>query len=354
MAAWVPPAPDGTIAASPAGAASVTPTAPVAAGRGPGLPTEPMIVGVGQARGFSGFAGFGWRVLVLVPRSEALAPVRTMAFIFAALLGGVALLTMLAAGWVSQAIARPITALTDFTRRYVRQAAQPAAGATGRRGGRTARRLRADGGRHRPIQQRLARASALAAVGEMSAVIAHEVRTPLGILRLSAQILRRESGISEEGRELVGFIESETQRLNGLVSAMLDSARPRPPNMEPNDLHELIQHAAGMLAAQAADRSVQVSLQLQATDACVACDAEQMTQVLLNLMLNGLQILRQGGQIQISTRDAAGQLVIEVADDGPGIAPEERKRIFEAFFFKREGAWGWASRGAEDRGRARR
>lgn len=341
MAAWVPPAPDGTIAASPAGAASVTPTAPVAAGRGPGLPTEPMIVGVGQARGFGGFAGFGWRVLVLVPRSEALAPVRTMAFIFAALLGGVALLTMLAAGWVSQAIARPITALTDFTRRYVRdkQLSPPPAPQGGEVGELRDAFVQMVGDIDQS-QQRLARASALAAVGEMSAAIAHEVRTPLGILRSSAQILRRESGISEEGRELVGFIESETQRLNGLVSAMLDSARPRPPNMEPNDLHELIQHAAGMLAAQAADRSVQVSLQLQATDACVACDAEQLTQVLLNLMLNGLQILRQGGQIQISTRDAAGQLVIEVADDGPGIAPEERKRIFEAFFFKREGGLG--------------
>jgi signal transduction histidine kinase len=306
-----------------------------------GLPREPMIVGVGQARGFGGFAGFGWRVLVLVPRSQALAPITTMAWIFAALLGGIALATMVAAGWVSQVIARPITALTEFTRRYVRdkQITPPPQAGTGEVG-----ELRdAFVQMVRDIdqsQQRLARASALAAVGEMSAAIAHEVRTPLGILRSSAQILRRESGISEEGRELVGFIESETQRLNGLVSAMLDSARPRAPHMEPNDLHALIAHAAAMLSAQAADRSVQITLQLSAPDAQLACDAEQMTQVLLNLMLNGLQILKQGGRMQISTAVQAEMLVIDVADDGPGIAPEERQRIFEAFFFKREGGLG--------------
>lgn len=339
MAAWASLGPVAAGASAAGGAASVTAAASLNAA--PGLPTEPMIVGVGQARGFGGFAGFGWRVLVLVPRSAALAPIRNMAFIFAALLGGIALVTMVAAGWVSQAIARPITALTDFARRYVRdkQLSPPPAAP----GGEVGELRDAFVQMVRDIdrsQQQLARASALAAVGEMSAVIAHEVRTPLGILRSSAQILRRESGISEEGRELVGFIESETQRLNGLVSAMLDSARPRPPHMEPNDLHELIQHAVGMLAAQAADRSVRVSLQLRAADARVSCDAEQMTQVLLNLMLNGLQILRQGGHLQIATLEADGQLVIDVADDGPGIAPAERQRIFEAFFFKREGGLG--------------
>jgi signal transduction histidine kinase len=110
--------------------------------------------------------------------------------------------------------------------------------------------------------------------------------------------------------------------------------------METNDLHALIAHAAAMLSAQAADRSVQITLQLSAPDAQLACDAEQMTQVLLNLMLNGLQILKQGGRMQISTAVQAEMLVIDVADDGPGIAPEERQRIFEAFFFKREGGLG--------------
>jgi two-component system, NtrC family, sensor histidine kinase HydH len=70
------------------------------------------------------------------------------------------------------------------------------------------------------------------------------------------------------------------------------------------------------------------------------CDPEQMTQVLLNLVLNGLQMLSDGGRVVVGTHDDASQLVIEVADDGPGIAPAARARIFEAFFFQREGGIG--------------
>lgn len=312
----------------------------VLAGRS-GLPAEPMIGGVGPTRSFGGFDGFGWRVLVLVPRSQALAPVQSMALIFAGILGGIALLTLIGAGWVSEVIARPIAALTDYTRGYLRDPKLPPPPAT--HGGEVGELRDAFVQMVRDIeqsQQKLSRASALAAVGEMSAVIAHEVRTPLGILRSSAQILRRESGLSEEGRELIGFIESETLRLNGLVSSMLDSARPRAPHFAPADLHELIRHAVGLLSAQAAEKKVQFALQLDAPDARLQCDTEQMTQVLLNLLLNGLQILRSGGRIEVATREQGEQLVIDVADDGPGIAPQARARIFEAFFFQREGGLG--------------
>lgn len=83
-----------------------------------------------------------------------------------------------------------------------------------------------------------------------------------------------------------------------------------------------------------------MSTALAATDPMAECDEEQMTQVLLNLLMNGLQILQAGGRMEIATRDAGSALIIEIADDGPGIAPEERARIFEAFFFKREGGVG--------------
>jgi signal transduction histidine kinase len=189
-------------------------------------------------------------------------------------------------------------------------------------------------------QQKLVRASKLAVVGEMSSIIAHEVRTPLGILRSSAQMLQREPGISEEGHELVGFIESETERLNRLVSAMLDTARPRAPAFGAVDLHALIRQSIAMLAAQMAKKQVVVSEALQAVNPVVECDEEQMTQVLLNLLMNGLQILDHGGRIDVASHDDGQFVYIEIADDGPGIDPAERARVFEAFFFKREGGVG--------------
>jgi signal transduction histidine kinase len=189
-------------------------------------------------------------------------------------------------------------------------------------------------------QRNLVRASKLAVVGEMSSVIAHEVRTPLGILRSSAQVLQREAGISAEGRELLGFIESETERLNRLVSAMLDTARPRVPVYAQVDLHALIVRSVAMLTAQAERARVTIDLKLDAENARVECDEEQMTQVVLNLVLNGVQILGEDGRMEIATRDEGSDLVIEIADDGPGIEPAERSRVFDAFFFKREGGIG--------------
>jgi signal transduction histidine kinase len=300
-----------------------------------------VIVGLGRAGGFAGFAGLGLSTLVIEEQSEALAPVRRMAEFSFAILVGLILITLGVASRVSGSIARPIMALTTLTRRYklgeTPSEALPAA--TGEVGelGDAFTKMMDDMDQSR---RKLVQASKLAVVGEMSAVIAHEVRTPLGILRSSAQMLRREPGLSDEGQELMGFIESETERLNRLVSAMLDSARPRPLNKLPTDLHALIHQSSALLGAQIEKRSISVTERFNAADVMVECDGEQITQVLLNLILNALQILPVGGRIRLATYQRKDQFFIEIADDGPGIPVEERTRIFEAFFFRREGGVG--------------
>jgi len=309
----------------------------------PGLPVvdSDVIVGAASSRGYANFAGFGWTTLIIQPVDQALAPIHRMAIIFMGLLGLIMLLTFSMATWVSREIARPITALTGFARSYMRNKvlqAPPVA-----QGGEVGELTEAFVQMVRDIdqsQQNLVRASKLAVVGEMSSVIAHEVRTPLGILRSSAQMLQRESGISEEGRELVGFIESETERLNRLVSAMLDTARPRAPSYEAVDMHDSIRKSIAMLGAQAEKKQVSVTTSLLASKPVIECDEEQITQVLLNLLMNGLQILGHGGRIELATHDDERHLYIEMADDGPGIDPAERTKVFEAFFFKREGGIG--------------
>ena len=309
----------------------------------PGAPVvdSDVIVGAATSRGYANFAGFGWTTLIVQPVDQALAPVHRMALIFLGLLGLIILLTLSMATWVSREIARPVAALTRFARGYMRSKVLHAPPVV--RGGEVGELTEAFVQMVRDIdqsQQNLVRASKLAVVGEMSSVIAHEVRTPLGILRSSAQMLSRESGISDEGRELVGFIESETERLNRLVSAMLDTARPRAPSYAAVDLHALIEKSIALLGGQAEKKQVVVTTALQAGRPVIECDAEQMTQVLLNLLMNGLQILGHGGRIEVSTRDDDRSLTIEIADDGPGIDPAERTRVFEAFFFRREGGIG--------------
>jgi signal transduction histidine kinase len=300
-----------------------------------------VVVGLGRAGGFAGFAGIGLSTLVIEAQSVALAPVRHMAEFSLAILVTLILITLWVARRISGSIAQPIIELTNFTHRYKvgQTPAEPPPVATGEVGelGEAFAKMMTDIDQSR---RKLVQASKLAVVGEMSAVIAHEVRTPLGILRSSAQMLRREPGLSDEARELMGFIESETERLNRLVSAMLDSSRPRPLHKVTTDLHELIHQSSTLLGAQIEKQRISVSERFDAADALVECDAEQITQVLLNLILNALQILSLGGQIRLATYQHMGFFFIQISDDGPGVPVEERARIFEAFFFRREGGVG--------------
>ena len=149
--------------------------------------------------------------------------------------------------------------------------------------------------------------------------MAHEIRTPIGILRSSAQMLMREPGLSGEGRELTSFIVGETERINGLVSTMLDSTRTREPKLKALDLNELIHFNVSLLSAQAEKGGITIAERLDAQPTIVNCDAEQMTQVLLNLIQNALQILPRGGRIDVSCRTVDESTRIEIADDGPGI-----------------------------------
>ncbi len=300
-----------------------------------------VMVGAATAPGYASFAGFGWTTLIIQPIAQALAPVHRMAIIFLGLLALAILLVLIVAIWISREIARPVVALTGFARDYIRSKVLSAPPQAGR--GEIGELTGAFVQMVRDIdqsQQNLVRASKLAVVGEMSSVIAHEVRTPLGILRSSAQMLLREDRISAEGRELAGFIESETERLNRLVTALLDAARPRALTFSDVDVQQLIQKCAAMLSAQAETRGIAISHNLQAANAVIECDENQLTQVLLNLLINGLQILAQGGHIDIAAHDDAQNMYIDIADDGPGVDPAERKKIFEAFFFKREGGIG--------------
>ena len=282
-----------------------------------------VTVGFEHSPGFQQFPGFGWTTLVIESSRQAYIPVRQMAWVFALLL---AITSLLAVGFsmlIAGRIARPIAALTDFTRRFKRdRQLPPAPQATGGEVGeltdtfiQTVRDLdqsRAD----------LIRASKLAVLGEVAAVMAHEIRTPVGILRSSAQMLARDPGLNEEARELTGFIESEADRLNRLVTTLLDSARQRLPHCQPTDLHDVIRHVAALLEAQAGKNNIAITLDLACTPSIVPLDAEQMTQVLLNLVLNALQILPPGGRITITTRSEDAHAIIEVADNGPGIPDE--------------------------------
>ena len=303
--------------------------------------TEARLSAISGASGFHRSPDFGWQVVLAQPETIAFAPVHRMGWVFLMLLALTAALAALAAAPVAARIARPLGLLTGFARNFMREqhaATPPDTGpAEVRELSAAFAQMIADLERSR---ENLTRAAKLAVVGEMAAAMTHEVRTPLGILRSSAQLLLREPDLSTEGREVCGFIISETERLNRLVSTLLDCARPRAPEFKPVDIGGLARQTAAMLAAQAQKKNIEIDCAQTKGETFAECDEEQITQVLLNLLLNALQILPENGHIAVAARLDGEDAVLEVADDGPGIPAALRERVFDPFFTQRAGGVG--------------
>ncbi len=200
------------------------------------------------------------------------------------------------------------------------------------------------------IYERMRRRDRLAAVGEMATGLAHEIRNPLGAIKAAAQYI--EPGMVEnEDREFLGILIEEVDRLNNVVTRFLDYARPLRLRLENLDLNQSIQRAITLMAPEAAARNVRIEVRLDPELPTMELDGEQIRQVLLNLLLNGIESMEGGGPIAVSTkflpsRDlnppapderlemplVRGKVVLQVEDDGAGIPPEQIDKIFNPFY----------------------
>jgi len=291
---------------------------------------------------------FNWVVSIAQYRSVVMAPVHRMGYMFILLLIVTGVLAAAFAAPLSGRITKPLARLTDYANRFMRssQSAPPVVD-----GPIEVRALSSAFGKMMDdltlSKENLTRAAKLAVAGEMAAAMSHEIRTPLGILRSSAQVLAREKGLSVEGQEVVAFINMETERLNKLVSTLVDSARPRQPEFALHDIVPLVEHSVAMLRMQANKKDVNLAMVVKshgeaavAEQILVECDAEQITQVLLNLLLNAIQVLPTGGKVAVSIIDAQDHVVVSVADDGAGVTEAQKEQIFDPFFTQRPGGIG--------------
>lgn len=295
--------------------------------------------GVAATTGLSQqFSISNWQVQIQKLHSDAVAPVHRLGYIFFGLLAATLLLAAVVVRPIAHAITAPILQLTDFVKGFAQQAKAnpPQSGPPEVRELSAAFETMTDD--LAKYQDELTRAAKLAVVGEMAAAMSHEVRTPLGILRSSADILKREKTLTDEGKEVLTFISAETERLNSLVSTLIDAARPRLPVFTETNLNALITSILAMLEAQAQAKTIQLTFEGQAVDALV--DADQMTQVIMNLVINAIQVLPKSGHIMVTLKLVNDQAVIAVMDDGEGIASAHQGEIFEPFFTKRAGGVG--------------
>lgn len=300
-----------------------------------------VLVGHAASRGYQGYPGLGWSLMVFQPTDQAFRSVRALLWLFGLVFLVTGLLAGMAALAVAGRIARPLVRLTAWTQDFVRHENPVGPQISGTR---EVKELGTAFGQMienlQQSRQQVIHAAKLAMVGEMAAIMAHEVRTPLGILHTSAQMLQREPDLSAEGHELTRFMLDESARLERLISTLLECARPRPPRMRRSDVHTILHRVADLLAAQARKKNIRLGCTLEAEDSVTACDEELLMQVFLNLVLNAIQITSPGGRVEIRSGSDQEALSIEVNDDGPGIPAENRPKVFDPFFTTRDGGIG--------------
>jgi signal transduction histidine kinase len=180
-------------------------------------------------------------------------------------------------------------------------------------------------------QQQLIQRERLAALGELSAVVAHEVRNPLGVIFNSLGSLRRLLRPTGDAKTLFDIVDEEADRLNRIVGDLLDFARPSTPELRPELLERVVEDAVVAAIAQQGAR-IEVARELDPAVPPVAMDARLVRQAVLNVAVNAVQAMPRGGRITIRMRREGDQALLEIEDSGAGIPDEVKGRIFEPFF----------------------
>ncbi len=201
--------------------------------------------------------------------------------------------------------------------------------------------------RSRRLEIQAVEAERLAYLGTLASGLAHEIRNPLNSLNLNMQMMQEEiasgQGEGPTAGRLLSITRSEISRLERLVTDFLSYARPRPPELEEVTPRELFERVREVLAGDLQNLGARLRLHHESDGARVRADVAQLTQLLLNLVQNGLAAAREGGhrpEIDLRARRRDGELVLEVEDNGPGVPDEERGRIFDLFYSTRKGGTG--------------
>lgn len=191
----------------------------------------------------------------------------------------------------------------------------------------------------REAEEAMRRADRLAALGQLSAGLAHELRNPLGTIKTSAEMLRKHvRNENEVAREMAGFISSEVDRTNSLVTRFLDFARPLEVRTQTADLSQVLDRAVAQVESHAPPFDVTIYKNYSPDVRPFPVDAELMERVFVNLLLNAAQASPPHGVITLKTRQVDGLVEISVIDMGSGIDPKHRESIFNPFFTtKRDG-----------------
>lgn len=184
----------------------------------------------------------------------------------------------------------------------------------------------------RRLESELRRNERLAALGRMAAGVAHELRNPLSSIKGLALLLQSKVADDPEGKETSGVLVQEVDRLNRSISELLDYARPEQLHKKQVSVNQLLEKAVNLVLADASSLNISSTLALAASPDQVQVDEDRMIQVFLNLLLNSIQAMEEGGVLEVATVCTDTEVVCTVSDSGVGIVKENISKVFDPYF----------------------
>ncbi len=316
-------------------------------------PHDPAPAGVWHYRTASGelalgashaIPELGWTLWVEVDEAEAFAwlgVLQTRAVVTGlvtlVLVGGLAVS-------VSRRLSRPLMRLAGVAGAIasgrVRERVEPLEGAEARHVGEAFNRMLDELAR---MQQRLQRSASLAAVGQLSSSIVHEMRNPLSSIKMNVQALGNQVADDPVHAELAAIASQQVGRLEQMLNELLQYGRPLELHIATVPLAELAREAHEVIALAAGEKEVRVRIQCEPPDLTAEIDREQMRRALSNLILNAIQVSPAGKTVTVRIAAAmrgAKQVRIVVDDEGPGLPAEPEEKLFRPFFSTRPGGTG--------------
>jgi two-component system sensor histidine kinase PilS (NtrC family) len=194
------------------------------------------------------------------------------------------------------------------------------------------------------MEAQLRRADRLAAIGQLAAGLAHEIRNPLAAISGSLQLLREEGTFSRGDRRLLDIVLREAERLKLISGQFLDFVRPKFPSSRSLELNSLLEETAFLLEKSSGHGSgSRISLEKSPSPVYLEADPDQIKQMTWNISLNALEAMPQGGELNIrlkDQRDTDRSILLEFRDQGEGIAPDQMEHIFDPFYTTKDGGTG--------------
>jgi PAS domain S-box-containing protein len=184
-------------------------------------------------------------------------------------------------------------------------------------------------------EKRIRESERLAHIGKLTTSLAHEIRNPLSSVKINSQIILKNTEFDGNDKRRMEIVVQEISRLERILDEMLDFARPVKLKLEPVSINDVMDSCLEIMDARIREKDISVKKLYSKKLPQILVDHEKMEQAIINVLLNAVEVLREGGHIEVVTkrlRTDGGALQVDISDDGPGVSREDLPYIFDPFF----------------------